>query len=242
MKRCLLSLLVLSAVAVFDTSAQAQSGRASKVDLRVGQLRVSDDRLAIPISNIGTATSPATRLYIGVTDDPARTGLFKEVVMLRPLGPRRTRTTVIGKLPTGKPLIITVVADPYKNVGEIDEDNNTAVLKAGPLTRLGPDLAIRKMEVFKNNIRLTVRNNGPDELTTPVAVSMNATFGFRPFASTSTTIRRLGRGGLAILVLNVGKDMPQGTIVTVHVDPDDRINEGNEANNTMTKNYTLGRP
>ena len=139
-------------------------------------------------------------------------------------------------------MIITVVADPYKTVLEANEDNNTATLRSGPLTRLGPDLAIRKMEVFKNNIRVTIRNNGPDDLTIPVVVTMNANFGFKPFAANATTIPRLGRGRLSILVLNVGKDMPQGTVVTVHVDAGGRINEGNEANNKMTKNYIPGRP
>jgi hypothetical protein len=242
MKRFIVGCLVVSAIAVFSSPVEAQDGGLPKVDFRVGTLRVDADRLAIPITNAGFATSPPTKLYVGVTDDPARTGLFRKVVNLRPLEPNRSRTMVLSGLPTGQRIIITAVADPYKTVLEANEDDNTAVLRSGPLTRLGPDLAIRKMEVFRNNIRVTIRNNGPDDLMTPVAVTMNATFGFKPFASDTKVIPRLGRGRLAILVLNVGKDMPQGTFVTVQVDAGDRIKEGNEENNTETKSYVLGRP
>ena len=64
LQRLFLSLLALSAIAVFHTPVQAE------VDLRVGQLRVSDDRLTIPLTNAGSTTSPVTKLYVGVTDDP----------------------------------------------------------------------------------------------------------------------------------------------------------------------------
>lgn len=245
MKRLLFSVMGLAIVGIVAPEAQAQNGSdpgIPKVDFRVGQLRVSDNRLAVQITNAGFAASPVTSLHIGVTDDPPRNKLFSKVVKVRPLQANQTRTMVISGMPAGRRMTITASVDPYKRVPELNEGNNTGSLRSGPLAAIGPDLSILKTEVFSSNVRVTVRNNGPGAMPRPVTVSLNASFGFKPFASQTKTLQRLNQGGRHIFVFNLGQDMFTGSVVTVKVDAANQIQERNEQNNSMTRNYTPGRP
>lgn len=245
MKRLLFSLAGLALLGAVAPDAMAQNRTdpgIPKVDFRIGLLRIGDNRLGVPITNAGFAASPTTSLHIGVTDDPPRNKLFSKVVKVRPLKAGQSTTLVISGMPSGRRMIITAVVDPYKRVPEANEGNNSATLRSGPLTQIGPDLAIMNMEVFRNNVRVTVRNNGPGAMPRPVSVNLKGTFGFKPFAVQTKTLQPLNQGGRHIFVFNLGQDMFSGSVVTVKVDAANQIQERNERNNVTTKNYIPGRP
>ncbi|MBW3584005.1 MAG: hypothetical protein KY455_13005 [Euryarchaeota archaeon] len=134
---------------------------------------------------------------------------------------------------------ITAVVDPYDDVRETSEQNNFASLKVDVAA---PDLAIDKMQVSGTDsgdtftLHFEVRNLAPTEAP---ASSYRVLLDDAVVTETSFGPLYGGTG------FSVAVDLPRSPgdhVVSIQVDPHDKLNEGDETNNHVRHEVALGHP
>ena len=205
-----------------------------KHDLGITGLRGADDSLMTTVQNQGFVTSPATQLKIVVKDRITGQIRATKTARVNPIEPNRVARVRMSLLPLGNSIVFATV-DPNNQIVEANEQNNSqsATFGTNPVPtdpNQRADLIVSGLQAKGNQLVIQVTNAGR---APSGAALVNIVIRGRDGRLQSTKSGRVQ----ALKVGHIGQLYIRNLVlddvkVTVTVDPENRVPERNERNNT----------
>jgi subtilase family serine protease len=243
--------VVISGLAIAPTEGKAL--QLPDLTLKPDDISFSDDSPVVgqtitvwsKVHNIGNDIAYNIPIYF--YDNATSIG----IAVISLIEPARDRSTYTLWTPTRVGLTnITVVIDPFNLINESNEDNNFAWRDINVLEPLLPDLWVDWIS-FSNDhpksgetitISASVKNGGRVDAKDVVVsfIDNNTVFGYG-FVSSIGPNQSYSMKAQWTAKANVG-DVTTPRVIEVFVDPEDKIDEITESNNTFTRVIFVGRP
>lgn len=250
---CAMAILMASLFGGLTGTAFAKPLQAPDLTLTPDDISFSDDSPVVgqtitvwaKVHNIGDILAYNVPVYF--YDNATSIG----VAVLSLVEPNIPRSTYTLWTPSRAGLTnITVVIDPFNLINESNENNNAAWRDINVLEPLLPDLYVMGIS-FSNDrpkagesitIHALVKNAGRVEAKDVVAafIDNNTEFSYDIVSSIGPN-QSFIMSVTWVAKANVG-DASTPRVIEVFVDPEDRIDEISESNNTFTKIIFVGRP
>ncbi len=200
-------------------------------DLAVAAISHRGDTLYVTVSNRGTRATPITDLRVTITRLSDNRRLTSTSTRVRSLSPRSSQVYKFSSLPLAEVRVFALV-DPNSQINELSERNNTRVTLIQKQNATWPDYAIQRIVTRPDGVRVDLVNFGTvgsPQTICLVNVRRN---------SDNATIRRVAvpvsaMGARGVTSVYVQAAQVSGTTVTATVDPNGRVSEAKERNNTL---------
>ena len=205
-----------------------------KHDLAVTALKGADDALMTTVTNHGFIRSPATRLRIVIKDRLTGKTRSAKFARVGPIEPNRVARVRLNSLPLGNSVVFVTV-DPDGEIIEANEQNNSGsiTVAASPVpsdTNQRADLFVQQLKAKGNVLLVYVANGGRSSSSAALVNVVLRDRNGRLQDTKSLRVRPLKVGEITQhSVRNVVLD---DVTVIATVDPENRVPERNEQNNT----------